>query len=52
MEPWYKVATPRKEVRDGCSFNRDELVIALSALNPRGSEEKRRFDAMLQAVRK
>ncbi len=21
MEPWYKVATPRKEVREGGSFN-------------------------------
>ena len=29
MEPWYKVATPRKEVREGRSFNPDEFVIAL-----------------------
>jgi hypothetical protein len=29
MEPWYKVATPRKEVREGRSFNPDELAIAL-----------------------
>jgi len=32
MEPWYKVATPRKEVREGCSFNPDELAIALELL--------------------
>jgi hypothetical protein len=29
MEPWYKVATPRKEVRAGRSFNPDEFAIAL-----------------------
>ena len=29
MEPWYKVATPRKEVRDGRSFNPDEFAIHL-----------------------
>jgi predicted AAA+ superfamily ATPase len=29
MEPWYKVTTPRKEVREGRSFNPDELAIAL-----------------------
>jgi hypothetical protein len=29
MEPWYKVATPRREVREGCSFNPDEFAIAL-----------------------
>jgi hypothetical protein len=29
MDPWYKVATPRKEVRDGRSFNPDEFAIAL-----------------------
>jgi predicted AAA+ superfamily ATPase len=29
MEPWYKVATPRKEVRQGRSFNPDEFAIAL-----------------------
>ena len=29
MDPWYKVATPRKEVREGRSFNPDELAIAL-----------------------
>ena len=29
MEPWYKVAIPRKEVREGRSFNPDEFAIAL-----------------------
>jgi hypothetical protein len=29
MDPWYKVATPRKEVREGRSFNPDEFAIAL-----------------------
>jgi hypothetical protein len=29
MEPWYKVATPGKEVREGRSFNPDEFAVAL-----------------------
>ena len=29
MEPWYKVVMPRKEVREGRSFNPDEFAIAL-----------------------
>lgn len=29
MEPWYKVATPRKEVREVRSFDPSEFVIAL-----------------------
>ena len=29
VEPWYKVALPRKEVREGRSFNPDEFAIAL-----------------------
>lgn len=29
MDPWYKVATPRDEVRQGRSFNPDEFAIAL-----------------------
>ncbi len=27
MDPWYKVATPRKEVREGRSFNPDEFAL-------------------------
>ena len=29
MDPWYKIVTPRKEVREGRSFNPDEFAIAL-----------------------
>ena len=29
MDPWYKVAQPRKEVREGRSFNPDEFAIHL-----------------------
>jgi hypothetical protein len=29
MDPWYKVATPRKEVREERSLNPDEFAIAL-----------------------
>src|SRR6267154_4633897 len=29
MEPWFRVVTPRKEVREGRSFNPDEFAIAL-----------------------
>jgi len=29
MQPWYRVVTPRKEVRDGRSFHPDEFAIAL-----------------------
>ena len=27
FDPWYKVATPRKEVREGRSFNPDQFAI-------------------------
>lgn len=30
MAPWYKVAAPRREVREGRSFNPDEFAIALA----------------------
>src|SRR4051812_24679525 len=29
MEPWYKSATPRREILEGRSFNPDEFAIAL-----------------------
>ena len=29
LEPWWKVVTPRKEIRKGRSFNPDEFAIAL-----------------------
>ena len=31
MDPWYKIVTPRKEVREGRSFNPDEFAIAPGA---------------------
>lgn len=32
MDPWYKVITPRKEVREGRSFNPDEFAIHLEQI--------------------
>ncbi len=29
MDPWYKIVTPSKEVREGRSFSPDEFAIAL-----------------------
>ena len=29
LDPWYKIVTPRKEVREGRSFSPDEFAIAL-----------------------
>src|SRR3989339_716374 len=29
MQPWYNIAIPRREVREGRSFNPDEFAIAL-----------------------
>ena len=29
MDPWYKPAIPRREVREGRSFSPDEFAIAL-----------------------
>ena len=29
LEPWYRVVTPRPEVREGRSFSPDEFAIAL-----------------------
>jgi len=49
MEPWYKVATPRKEVREGRSFNPDEFAIALEQVvagtAPEDYREPRQFFA-------
>jgi hypothetical protein len=39
MEPWYKVATPRKEVREGRYFNTEEATITPSALYHNDDEE-------------
>lgn len=39
MEPWYKIATPRKEVRQGRSFNPDEFAIHLEQVINRTAPE-------------
>ncbi len=39
MEPWYKTATPRKEVREGRSFNPDEFAIHLEQVIARTAPE-------------
>ena len=39
MEPWYKIATPRKEVREGRSFNPDEFAIHLEQVISRTAPE-------------
>jgi len=45
MEPWYKVATPRQEVREGRSFNPDEFAIHLEqVVSGRGTEDYREPD--------
>ena len=50
MEPWYKVATPRKEVREGRSFNPDEFAIALEqVVAGTAPEDYREPDAVLRA---
>lgn len=42
MEPWYKVAQPRSEVREGRSFNPNEFAIALAqVVSGRGPEDYR-----------
>jgi hypothetical protein len=39
MEPWYRVATLRKEVREGRSFNPDEFAIALEQVVAKSAPE-------------
>ncbi|MBN2383967.1 ATP-binding protein [bacterium] len=39
MEPWYRIATPRKEVREGRSFNPDEFAIHLEQVIARTAPE-------------
>ena len=45
LEPWYKVATPRKEVREGRSFNPDEFAIALEQVVAKTAPEDYRDPA-------
>src|SRR5205823_12721090 len=46
MEPWYKVVTPRKEVREGRSFDPDEFAIALEQVIAGTAPEDYRKPAM------
>ena len=39
LEPWYRVVLPRKEVREGRSFNPDEFAIALEQVVGRHGAE-------------
>ena len=39
LEPWYRVVSPRKEVREGRSFNPDEFAIALEQIVARTAPE-------------
>lgn len=49
LEPWYKIAIPRKEVREGRSFNPDEFAIHLEQVlvgsAPEDYREPRQFFA-------
>jgi predicted AAA+ superfamily ATPase len=53
MEPWYKVALPRAEVREGRSFNPNEFAIVLEqVVAGRGTEDyrdPRKFFALRRA---
>lgn len=49
MEPWYKIATPRKEVREGRSFNPDEFAIALEQVVAKTAPEDYRDPAQFFA---
>ncbi len=45
LDAWYRVATPRKEVREGRSFNPDEFAIHLEqVISRRGAEDYRQPD--------
>lgn len=48
MEAWYKITTPRAEVREGRSFNPDEFAIALEQVAAdRGPEDYRKPEQFL-----
>jgi hypothetical protein len=49
LDPWYKVATPRKEVREGRSFNPDEFAIALEQVVAGTAPEDYRVPAQFLA---
>src|SRR5947209_1013708 len=45
MDPWYKTVTPRKEVREGRSFNPDEFAIHLEQVVAKTAPEDYRNPA-------
>ena len=49
MEPWWKVVTLRKEVREGRSFNPDEFAIALEQVVAKTAPEDYRDPAQFFA---
>src|SRR5438270_7443357 len=49
LEPWYKIVTPRKEVREGRSFNPDEFAIHLEQVVARTAPEDYRDPAQFFA---
>ncbi len=49
MDPWYKAAIPRKEVRQGRSFNPDEFAIALEQVVAKTAPEDYRDPAQFFA---
>lgn len=49
MDPWYKIVTPRKEVREGRSFNPDEFAIALEQVVAKTAPEDYRDPAQFFA---
>src|SRR5439155_9975585 len=49
MEPWFKVVTPRKEVREGRSFNPDEFAIHLEQVVAKTAPEDYRNPAQFFA---
>lgn len=49
MDPWYKIATLRREVREGRSFNPDEFAIALEQVVAKTAPEDYRDPAQFFA---
>ena len=43
LDPWYKVVTLRKEVREGRSFSPDEFAIALEQIVAQTARPRRRL---------
>ena len=51
MNPWYKVVLPRKEVREGRSFDPNEFAIALEqVVAAKGPEDYRKPDQFFSSA--